>query len=36
MTFVGISVFAQQIVFGVLLIAAVAVTMDRAKILVVK
>lgn len=36
MTFVGISVFAQQIVFGVLLIAAVAVTMDRAKILIVK
>lgn len=36
MTFVGISVFAQQIIFGALLIAAVAVTMDRSKILVVK
>ena len=36
MTFMGISVFAQQIVFGVLLVAAVAVTMDRSKVLVVK
>lgn len=36
MTFMGISVFAQQIVFGVLLVVAVAVTMDRAKVLVVK
>jgi ribose transport system permease protein len=36
MTFMGISVFAQQIIFGILLIAAVAATMDRAKILVVK
>lgn len=36
MTFVGISVFAQQIVFGVLLVVAVAVTMDRDKVLVVK
>lgn len=36
MTFIGVSVFAQQIVFGVILVAAVAVTMDRAKILVIK
>ena len=36
MTFMGISVFAQQIVFGVLLVVAVAVTMDRTKVLVVK
>jgi len=36
MTFMGVSVFAQQIVFGVILVAAVAVTMDRAKLLVVK
>lgn len=36
MTFVGISVFAQQIVFGVLLVIAVAITMDRDKVLVVK
>jgi ribose transport system permease protein len=36
MTFMGISVFAQQIIFGALLIAAVAATIDRSKILVVK
>ena len=36
MTFMGITVFAQQIVFGLLLVAAVAVTMDRSKVLVVK
>jgi ribose transport system permease protein len=36
MTFMGVSVFAQQIVFGVILIAAVAVTMDRTKVLVIK
>lgn len=36
MTFMGVSVFAQQIVFGVILVAAVAVTMDRAKVLVIK
>ncbi len=36
MTFIGVSVFAQQIVFGFILVAAVAITMDRAKILVVK
>ena len=36
MTFMGVSVFAQQIVFGLILVAAVAVTMDRGKILVIK
>jgi ribose transport system permease protein len=36
MTFMGISVFAQQIVFGFILVAAVAITMDRSKLLVVK
>lgn len=36
MTFVGVSVFAQQIVFGFILVAAVAITMDRSKVLVVK
>ncbi|TBU73417.1 ABC transporter permease [Pseudomonas daroniae] len=36
MTFVGVSVFAQQIVFGVILVLAVALTIDRSKIPVVK
>lgn len=36
MTFIGVSVFAQQIVFGFILVAAVAITMDRSKLLVVK
>lgn len=36
MTFMGVSVFAQQIVFGFILVAAVAITMDRGKLLVVK
>jgi ribose transport system permease protein len=36
MTFVGISAFAQQIVFGVILVAAVAITMDRSKIAIIK
>lgn len=36
MTFMGVSVFAQQIVFGVILVVAVAVTMDRTKVLVIK
>lgn len=36
MTFAGVSVFAQQIVFGSILVAAVAITMDRAKVLVIK
>ena len=36
MTFVGVSVFAQQIVFGIVLIGAVALTIDHAKIKIVK
>lgn len=36
MTFVGVSVFAQQIVFGVILIIAVTVAFDRSKVLVIK
>ncbi len=36
MTFVGVDIFAQQIVFGVVLILAVAVTIDRSKIPIVK
>ena len=36
MTFMGVSVFAQQIVFGFILVAAVAITIDRAKVLVIK
>ncbi|NVH74102.1 ABC transporter permease [Paraburkholderia sp. JPY432] len=36
MTFVGISVFAQQIVFGLVLIVAVTVAFDRSKVLVIK
>jgi ribose transport system permease protein len=36
MTFVGVNIFAQQIVFGVVLILAVAITIDRSKIPIVK
>ncbi|WP_062226329.1 ABC transporter permease [Aureimonas frigidaquae] len=36
MTFLGVDIFAQQIVFGLVLIFAVAVTMDRANILIAK
>jgi ribose transport system permease protein len=36
MTFMGVSVFAQQIVFGFILVAAVAATMDRTKVFVIK
>ncbi|MDR3494726.1 MAG: ABC transporter permease [Ancalomicrobiaceae bacterium] len=36
MTFVGVNIFAQQVVFGLVLIAAVAVTIDRTKIPIVK
>jgi ribose transport system permease protein len=36
MTFIGVSAFAQQIVFGFILVAAVAITMDRSKIAVIK
>jgi len=36
MTFIGVDVFAQQIVFGAVLIVAVAMTIDRSKIPIVK
>ena len=36
MTFLGVNIFAQNIVFGVILIGAVAVTIDRSKIPIVK
>jgi ribose transport system permease protein len=36
MTFVGVNIFAEQIVFGAVLIAAVAVTIDRSKIAIIK
>ncbi len=36
MTFVGVDIFAQQIVFGVVLVIAVVVTIDRSKIPIVK
>lgn len=36
MTFLGVNIFAQNIVFGVVLTAAVAITIDRSKIPIVK
>lgn len=36
MTFIGVDIFAQQIVFGAVLVLAVAITIDRAKIPIVK
>ena len=36
MTYVGVDIFAQQIVFGIMLVLAVAVTIDRSKIPIVK
>ena len=36
MTFVGVNIFAQQTVFGLMLVAAVAVTIDRSKLAVIK
>ena len=36
MTFLGVNIFAQQIVFGIVLVIAVAVTIDRSKIPIVK
>ena len=36
MTFLGVSVFAQQIVFGIALVLAVAATIDRSRIQIVK
>ncbi len=36
MTFVGINIFAENVVFGSVLILAVAITIDRSKIAVIK
>ena len=36
MTFVGVDIFAQQIVFGAALVLAVCVTIDRSKIAIIK
>lgn len=36
MTFLGVNIFAQNIVFGLVLIGAVAITIDRTKIPIVK
>ncbi len=36
MQFIGVDVFAQQIVFGIMLVIAVAITIDRSKIPIVK
>jgi ribose transport system permease protein len=36
MTFLGVDIFAQQIVFGIVLVLAVAATIDRSKIPIVK
>ncbi len=36
MTFIGVSIFAQQIVFGLILVIAVAITIDRSKVATVK
>ncbi len=36
MTFIGVSAFAQQIVFGAVLVIAVAITMDRSNVSVIK
>lgn len=36
MTFIGVDIFAQQIIFGMMLVIAVAITIDRSKIPIVK
>jgi ribose transport system permease protein len=36
MTFLGVNIFAQQMVFGAVLVMAVAITIDRRKVLIVK
>jgi ribose transport system permease protein len=36
MTFVGVNIFAQQMVFGAVLVAAVGLTIDRTKVGIVK
>ncbi|RUX03922.1 ABC transporter permease, partial [Mesorhizobium sp. M2A.F.Ca.ET.037.01.1.1] len=35
-TFVGVNIFLENMVFGAVLIAAVAITIDRSKIAVIK
>jgi ribose transport system permease protein len=36
MTFIGINIFAENVVFGTVLILAVAITIDRSKIAIIK
>ncbi len=36
MTFIGINIFAENVVFGSVLILAVAITIDRSKIAIIK
>lgn len=36
MTFIGINIFAENVVFGAVLILAVAITIDRSKIAIIK
>lgn len=36
MTFIGVDIFAQQIVFGILIVLAAAATIDRSKLQIVK
>lgn len=36
MTFVGVNIFAENVIFGAVLIAAVAITIDRSKIAIIK
>jgi ribose transport system permease protein len=36
MTFVGVNIFAENVVFGAVLIIAVAITIDRSKIAIIK
>ncbi len=36
MTFLNVNIFAEQIVFGAVLVLAVAITIDRTKIPIVK
>ncbi|WP_134680447.1 ABC transporter permease [Paracoccus ravus] len=36
MTFIGVNIFAENVVFGAVLILAVAITIDRSKIAVIK
>ncbi|MBN9016413.1 MAG: ABC transporter permease [Rhizobiales bacterium] len=36
MTFIGINIFAENVVFGAVLITAVAITIDRSKIAIIK